>query len=234
MDGDGQPAAQHAVSARFDDLGRDGAPCRLGIFGGTFDPIHAGHMAAAAAAQRACGLDAVIFMPSGRPPFKQGSVVASPEQRLAMCRLAISEDGNPAFDVSDLEVRAQGIAYTIDTLRTLRAHYPRNVDLVFILGADALLTLLDWRAPDDLKGIASFVALSRPGYQLDDATRARLREAGCDVTELDETAVEASSSDVRSRLARGLPVEGCVPRAVRGYIEEHGLYQGPEMGKEAR
>lgn len=234
MSAGGQARGRHVVSPRFDSLGLDGKPCRLGIFGGTFDPIHVGHLAAAEAARSAFGLDAVMFMPSGTPPFKEGTVVASPADRLAMCELAVRESGNPAFDVSSMEVRREGATYTIDTLRALRAHYPSNVELAFILGVDALATLLDWRAPDDLARLASFIALSRPGYRLDDAMRAELAEAGFRVLELDGVEVDVSSSSVRDQMGRGCAPAGEVPQAVRHYIAQHGLYQGPAGREEAR
>lgn len=219
-----QASAPYVVSARFDDLGLDGKPRRLGIFGGTFDPVHVGHIIAAYAAHRAFDLDAVVLMPSGVPAYKQFSVMASPEDRFAMCDLAAHEYHYPYFDASDMEVRREGVSYAIDTLRAVRAHYPDNVEIVFILGMDALLTLLKWRAPDDLRSLASFVVLSRPGYEMDGRLREQLAEQGFQVHELDNMVVDVSSSEVRERLAKGLSVEGFVPRIVNDYIAEHGLY----------
>lgn len=234
MSTEAQASGQHVVCPRFDDLGFDGKPRRLGIFGGTFDPIHVGHVIAAYAAHRAFDLDAVVFMPSGIPPYKELTVHASPADRFAMCDLAAHEYHYPYFDVSDMETRREGVTYTIDTLRALRAHYPKNVELVFVLGVDALLTLLKWRAPDDLKHLASFITISRPGYQLDDALRAELQEQGFNIAELEGMVVEVSSSEVRERLAKGLSIEGFVPRVVQAYIEEHGLYGQRERGEGAR
>ena len=118
------------ISERFDDLGRDGAPARLGIMGGTFDPIHIGHLACAEQAREAFGLDGVLFVPAGNPVFKKDRAVTPAGMRLAMCRLAVAS--NPAFDVSAVEVERGGDTYTVDTLRQLRAHYPGNVELFFI------------------------------------------------------------------------------------------------------
>ena len=112
------------ISERFDDLGRDGAPARLGIMGGTFDPIHIGHLACAEQAREAFGLDGVLFVPAGNPVFKKDRAVTPAGMRLAMCRLAVAS--NPAFDVSAVEVERGGDTYTVDTLRQLRAHYPRQ------------------------------------------------------------------------------------------------------------
>ncbi len=227
MSGAMPAGAPYVVSQRFDDLGLDGTPRRVGIFGGTFDPVHVGHICAAYAVHRAFDLDAVVFMPSGVPAFKQQTVVASPEDRFAMCDMAAHEYHYPYFDASNMETRREGVSYTIDTLRAVRAHYPENVEIVFILGVDALLSLLKWRAPDDLKSLASFIVLSRPGYELRDNLREQLREQGFHVTELDNVGVDVSSSEVRARLAKGLSVEGYIPRVVNSYIAEKGLYQGP-------
>lgn len=230
---DSLPVGNWVVSPRFDDLGSDGAPRRLGILGGTFDPIHVGHVVAAYAAHRAFDLDAVLFMPSGIPAFKQDTVQASPRERYEMAYLAAHEYHYPYFDASDLETRREGVTYTVDTLRALRAHYPDNVDIAFILGVDALQTLLQWRAADELKELASFIALSRPGYQLGGEAMAALKGHGFDIAELSNVGVEVSSSEVRDRLARGLPVEGYVPRVVDDYITAHGLY-GREGGGHER
>lgn len=222
--------APHVVSPRFDDLGFDGKPRRLGIYGGTFDPIHVGHVIAAYAAHRSFDLDAVLFVPAGMPSFKQDTVVASPRQRFEMCDLAAHEYRYPYFDVSDIETRREGVTYTIDTLRALRAHYPENVELVFILGADALLSLLKWRSIDDLKSMAQFVTLSRPGYEIEPSLRDEFQRLGLSIAEMGDMVVEVSSSEVRERLAKGQSVEGYVPRVVLDYIEEHGLYRSVEDG----
>ena len=222
----------HVVSPRFDDLGLDGEPRRLGIFGGTFDPIHVGHMVAAYAAHRAFDLDAVLLVPAGLPSLKQDSVQASPKERFEMCDLAAHEYRYPFFDASDIETRREGVTYTIDTLRALRAHYPDNVELVFILGADALLSLLKWRDADDLKSMAQFLTLSRPGYEIDLPLREQLRRLGFAVAELSDVVVEVSSTEVRERLAQGKPIDGYVPRIVQAYIEEHGLYRPAQEAKE--
>ena len=121
-----------AISARFDGLGQDGAPVRLGIMGGTFDPIHIGHLACAEQAREAFGLDAVIFIPTGNPAHKQGKTVTPAEMRLEMCRLACLP--NPHFDVSAIEVERAGLTYAVDTVRALRQHFPENVELCYITG----------------------------------------------------------------------------------------------------
>ena len=142
------------VCERFDRLGFDepGRTFQLGIFGGTFDPVHTGHLAAAEHVRDAAGLDAVIFMPAGVPVFKLDKKVTAGEDRLAMCRLATA--ANPYFDVSDMEVRRAGNTYTYETLRELRAHYPDNVEFHFIAGADAIISLGKWRNARELTQLA--------------------------------------------------------------------------------
>ena len=150
------------ICDRFDTLGQEdpARTYRLGIMGGTFDPIHMGHLVCAEQARDALDLDGVIFMPAGNPVFKKHIEVSDAHHRVAMCRAAIED--NPAFDVSTLEVDRAGDTYTVDTLETLRAHYPENVELYFIAGADAILTLPQWRDAPRLARLASFVGLNRP------------------------------------------------------------------------
>ena len=151
-----QAAAAPVVCERFDDLGADGRPVRLGIMGGTFDPIHIGHLACAEQAREAFSLDAVVFIPAGKPAFKLKRDVTPAEQRFEMCRLAVQ--GNPAFDVSRIEIDRPGVTYTADTLRQLREHYPGNVALFFITGADAVCSILKWRESAAIASMAELIA----------------------------------------------------------------------------
>ena len=157
------------VSARFDDLGADGAPARLGIMGGTFDPIHIGHLACAEQAREAFGLDAVVFIPTGVPAFKRDRAVTPAPDRLAMCRLAVLP--NRHFDVSSLEIDRPGVTYAVDTVRALRAHFPANVELFFITGADSILSIARWRESAAVASLTRFIAVTRPGYVVTDASR---------------------------------------------------------------
>lgn len=212
------------VCERFDRLGFDGAPCRLGIMGGTFDPIHIGHLAVAEQAREAMGLDAVVFIPAGVPVFKRDRRITPAADRLEMCRLATL--GNPAFDVSDIEIRRGGDTYTVDTLRQLRAHYPSNVELWFITGADAVATILKWRESSAIADLATLIAVTRPGFPLLESTRSQIQEAGSfDVRYLEATALSVSSSDLRDRVAQGRSIRYLTADAVRDYIEERGLYR---------
>ena len=214
------------ICERFDRLGFDepDRTFRLGIFGGTFDPVHTGHLAAAERVREEAHLDAVVFMPAGVPVFKLDQKVTGGEGRLAMCRLATAE--NPHFDVSDIEVRRAGNTYTYETLRELRAHYPRNVELHFIAGADAVITLGKWRNAAELTQLAHFIAMARPGYSQDEAKRSVYVDGKrMDVDFLEVPGIDVSSSMVRARVAAGKSIRYLVPDAVREYIGEHGLYR---------
>lgn len=215
------------VCERFDNLGLDdpGKGYRLGIFGGTFDPVHMGHLAAAERVREEARLDAVVFMPAGVPVFKLDKKVTPGENRLEMCRLATA--CNPYFDVSDKEVRRAGNTYTYETLRELRAHYPANVELFFIAGADAIITLGKWRNAIELTQLARFIAMTRPGYSQEEAKRSVYVDGKrLDVDFLEVPGLDISSSAVRERVQDGKSIRYLVPDAVCDYIMHEGLYRG--------
>ena len=217
------PLRAYSVCERFDGLGADGAPKRLGIMGGTFDPIHIGHLAIADQAREAFSLDAVVFIPAGNPVFKRNREVSLGEDRLAMCRLAVK--GNPAFDVSPMEVDRGGDTYTVDTLRELRAHYPENVELFFITGADAVAKICLWRESAAIAGLARFIAVTRPGYELSAATRSALSCGGAfRIDMLEATAIGVSSSDLRERVSHGRTIRYLTMGRVLDYIHVRRLY----------
>lgn len=212
-----------AVCERFDQLGADGAPARLGIMGGTFDPIHIGHLACAEQAREALGLDAVVFVPAGCPVYKKDQDVTAAEHRLAMCRLATAS--NPAFDVSPMEIERGGDTYTVDTLRELRAHYPANVELCFITGADAVYNIVKWRESAAIADLARLIAVTRPGYDVPPERRAYLERCGnFRIDYLEVTGLAISSSDLRRRLAQGRSIRYLTMASVRDYIAGQGLY----------
>lgn len=214
------------VSARFDDLGADGAPARLGIMGGTFDPIHIGHLACAEQAREAFGLDAVVFIPTGVPAFKRDRAVTPAPDRLAMCRLAVLP--NRHFDVSSLEIDRPGVTYAVDTVRALRAHFPANVELFFITGADSILSIARWRESAAVASLTRFIAVTRPGYVVTDAFKAELASLGdYDVSYLEVTALAISSSALRERVHDGFSLRYLTTLPVCDYIYRHGLYRGP-------
>lgn len=203
-------------------LGQDGAPARLGIMGGTFDPIHVGHIACAQAACDACDLDQVLFIPTGNPNFKQERDLAPAETRLQWCVEALRDHAR--FVPCDIEVRREGVTYSIDTLRELRAAYPENVELFFIVGADSAASLPRWRESGELAKLATFVAVSRPGQELDLSLRQGLDEAGFSVEYVGGLCCNVSSSDIRSRIAAGRSIEGLVPERIRRAVEQQLAY----------
>lgn len=195
---------------------------RIGVFGGTFDPIHFGHLAVAEATRHALDLHSVLFVPAARQPFKASRQVASAGQRLAMVFLAIQD--NPAFFPCDLEMRRGGPSYTVDTLYALHAARPGS-ELLFLIGADAIVDFPRWRSAAAILELAQLGILARPGSSVDlaalDQRLPGIRERSRLVT---GPQLAISSSDIRERIAAGLPVRYLLPEAVRCYISRQGLY----------
>ncbi|WP_306792813.1 nicotinate-nucleotide adenylyltransferase [Collinsella ureilytica] len=197
---------------------------RLGIMGGTFDPIHYGHLVTAEEARDALDLDLVVFMPAGSPAFKAPERVTSAEDRYAMTLLATS--ANPAFDASRFEIERAGTTYTVDTLRALRAHYPSNVKLFFITGADAILEILSWRDAHALASLTTFIAATRPGYDMARAAEVvQSSGIGFDVRYIEIPALSISSTDIRRRVAEGKSIRYLTATSVIGFIKKNGLYR---------
>ncbi len=188
---------------------------KIGIMGGTFDPIHHGHLVAASEVAQSFGLDEVIFVPTGQPYQKPGATES--EHRYLMTVIATA--ANPRFTVSRVDIDRQGPTYTIDTLRDIRAQRP-EAELYFISGADAIAQILDWKDVRELWSLAHFVAVSRPGHSL---TISGLPES--EVSLLEVPALAISSTDCRSRVSRGFPVWYLVPDGVVQYISKHHLYR---------
>ena len=191
---------------------------RIGVMGGTFDPIHHGHLVAASEVAQSFGLDEVVFVPTGEPWQKAG--VTPGEHRYLMTVIATAS--NPRFTVSRVDIDRDGPTYTIDTLRDLKADRP-DADLFFITGADALAQILSWRDHDELWDLAHFVAVSRPGHVL--STDGLPTD---DVSQLEVPALAISSTDCRDRVQRGNPVWYLVPDGVVQYIAKHHLYRSKE------
>jgi nicotinate-nucleotide adenylyltransferase len=200
-------------------LGRARRAERLGVLGGTFDPPHQGHLAFAEWARSELGLDRVLFVPSSAPPHKRAAALSPARHRLAMTRLAVR--GNPAFEVSALELRRRGPSYTVDTLRSLAARHPR-ARLHLLLGADMYATFRTWREPAEIARRATLVVALRPGTA---RPRRPRRELG--VTWLDNPPLEVSSTALRERARRGRSLRYLVPDAVARYVERHRLYARP-------
>jgi nicotinate-nucleotide adenylyltransferase len=186
--------------------------------GGTFDPIHHGHLVAASEVAQWFDLDEVVFVPTGEPWQKDG--VSPSEHRYLMTVIATAS--NPRFTVSRVDIDRSGPTYTIDTLRDLKAERP-DADLYFITGADAIAQILSWRDHDELWDLAHFVAVSRPGHVL--STDGLPSE---DVSQLEIPALAISSTDCRDRVEQGHPVWYLVPDGVVQYIAKHHLYRSKE------
>ncbi|HET7482527.1 MAG TPA: nicotinate-nucleotide adenylyltransferase [Actinomycetota bacterium] len=188
---------------------------RIGVMGGTFDPIHIGHLVAASEVQHAFGLEQVLFIPAGDPWQKKGT--AASEDRYMMVVLGTA--GHPGFSVSRIELDRRGPSYTADTVTALRDYFG-DVQLFLILGADAANNIGTWRKLDELAGAAEVVAVRRPGVD----RHPQALEGWPAMHELDIPALEISGSDIRDRVRRGLPIDFLVPDDVAVYIRTHGLY----------
>jgi nicotinate-nucleotide adenylyltransferase len=194
----------------------------VGILGGTFDPIHIGHLAIADEARVALGLSRVILIPAAHQPLKQGFHGATPQQRLIMAELACQS--NAGLDVSPIEVQRPGPSYTVDTLEQLHAQGLRN--LYFIVGADALMDLPRWKAAERIVDLARIVAIGRPGREVDTAAIVeRVPGLAGRLELLEGPAIDLSSTELRQRIAAGRPIRYLVPDAVAAYIAEHRLYR---------
>ncbi len=194
---------------------------RIGVMGGTFDPIHHGHLVAASEAAAELDLDQVVFVPTGRPALKANPEVSAAEHRYLMTVIATAS--NPRFTVSRVDIDRPGLTYTVDTLRDLRAQRP-DADLYFITGADAIEQIFSWKDVDQLWSMAGFVAVTRPGHQL------TLDRFPPDVvTRLEVPALAISSTDCRQRARAGEPVWYLVPDGVVQYIAKYGLYRGTDV-----
>jgi len=194
---------------------------RVGIMGGTFDPIHHGHLVAASEVESLFGLDEVIFVPTGEPWQKSERRVSPAEHRYLMTVIATAS--NPRFWVSRVDIDREGPTYTIDTIRDIAAQRP-GAELFFITGADALGQILSWKDAEAALKLARFVGVTRPGYDLSDE-----HLPFDSVTMLDVPAMAISSSDCRERVAAGRPVWYLVPDGVVQYINKHNLYVEPRQ-----
>ncbi|MFC0113316.1 nicotinate-nucleotide adenylyltransferase [Kibdelosporangium aridum] len=198
------------------------AKCRIGIMGGTFDPVHHGHLVAASEVQARFNLDEVVFVPTGQPWQKGEREVSPAEDRYLMTVIATAS--NPRFSVSRVDIDRSGPTYTVDTLQDLRAKRP-DAELFFITGADALAQILSWRDAEKLFGLAHFIGVTRPGYTLDDH---HLPDGSVSLVEVPAMAI--SSTACRDRVALGEPVWYLVPDGVVQYIQKRNLYADRTIG----
>jgi nicotinate-nucleotide adenylyltransferase len=201
---------------------------RVGIYGGTFDPVHVGHLILAEQAREQARLDEVWFVPAFRQPLKEGQAVTRFEQRVEMLAMAIA--GNPAFRIDELEKERPGPSYTVDTLAELRRRHPGTTFLL-VVGGDALVDLPAWRDPQGIVAQVGLVVMARPGVPMLSAAelRRRLDLPADRLLQLEviqaPLMIDVSSRDLRRRVAEGRSIRYCVPRAVEVYVHEKGLYR---------
>lgn len=198
---------------------------KIGIIGGTFDPVHYGHLILAEQARVEAALDQIVFMPAMVQPFKLHTKTAEGDHRYAMLLKAVS--GNPYFSVSRKELDSPGISYTIHTLKSLREELGKDAQLYFIIGTDAFLSLEKWHSAEELLKNFSFVIGMRPGYkeqELETMIR-RVQDAyGTQIAQINNSEVEISSSDIKERIRTGKSIKYLLPDDVESYIRKNGLY----------
>jgi nicotinate-nucleotide adenylyltransferase len=193
-------------------------PKRIGIFGGTFDPIHLGHLIVAQQAAEKLGLEQVIFIPAGQPPHKRGEKLSPARDRYNMVRLGIK--GHRLFKVSDIELKSKGSSYTVNTLKALKSKH-KTAGLFLLLGMDQARLLSTWKEPQDLFELATVCVLSRPGFSREEVEprwRKRIRF-------LPVSRIDISATGIRDRARRSQTIRSLVPETVAGYIKNHKLYQ---------
>ena len=201
---------------------------KLAIMGGTFDPIHMGHLVTAEEVRHEFHVDEVLFVPTGHPPHKSNINMTTCEHRYLMTVLATA--ANPYFKVSRIEIEREGVTYTIDTVKELKRIYGKDVQLYFITGADAIHKILSWKESEELLQICNFVAVTRPGYnkeELIQQVEALNKQYETTIYFLEVPALAISSSDIRRRLNQMKPIKYLVPQEVENYIKKHELYNYP-------
>jgi nicotinate-nucleotide adenylyltransferase len=223
--------APFGLSERFEALIASASnkhPLRLGILGGTFDPIHLGHLHIAEAACDQYRLAGVLFIPAGKPAWKLDRTMASASDRFAMVAAAIAN--NPRFDLSSVEFDRPGISYTIDTLRILKEAWAEKVELYFIVGADAQQDIHRWKGASEIAGLVTLLAAERPRTLASNAEA--LSSQGFDIRFVDALSLDISASQIRLRARAGRSLRYLVPEAVRAYIIKQGLYRDSTMTAE--
>ena len=202
---------------------------KIGVLGGTFDPIHLGHLIVAGDLREKLGLREVLFIPAGRPwlKLKEEKPISAADHRLAMVRLAVAS--NPHFKVSTMEIDRPGLSYSIDTILELKAELGAQVEIYFIVGPDALAEFPKWKEPAQLMGICQVVGIGRPKHTQVDLRKLERSVPGASqrIVLVDVPQIEISSTDIRRRVAQGLSIRYLVPEAVEKYIAEHRLYVSP-------
>jgi nicotinate-nucleotide adenylyltransferase len=198
---------------------------KIGILGGTFDPIHNGHLAIAEEAKSYLNLNEVIFLPAGQPWMKADKSISPAHHRVAMIRLALQ--ARPSFKLSIMEVECEGPSYSVDTIARLKAQAAGASDLYFIIGWDNLSKLPLWKEPVRLIQMCFLAAVPRPGYDRPDMKKLETEIPGITqkVILMDKPRIDISATDIRNKIAQGVSIKGLVPEAVEKYIKEKGLYR---------
>jgi len=200
---------------------------RIGIMGGTFDPIHQGHLVTAETARSKFSLEKVIFVPSGHPPHKKGKVISNKEARYLMTVLATS--GNPYFEVSRVELDRPGESYAIDTVRYFRSKMEEGSELFFITGADAILEIVNWKCVEELFDRCTFIAATRPGFDLGVLRDKLLEKLSVDylykIIPLEVPAMAISSTDIREKIKKNHTIKYLLPVEVENFIYKNNLYK---------
>ncbi|MGN0704947.1 MAG: nicotinate-nucleotide adenylyltransferase [Lentihominibacter sp.] len=199
---------------------------RTGIFGGTFDPVHLGHIGLAQDAMEQAGLDKVIFIPAAHQPFKLDRETASGEHRLEMLKLALKDIAG--LEISEYELEEKGISYTYLTMRAMRRMMGEDTRLYFITGTDSFLKIEQWKNSSELLREFSYIIGTRPGYrqeELDECVSRIRNRYGTEIIFLNNTQLDISSTEIRERLEQGVPAGDLIPAEVERYITEHGLYR---------
>ena len=203
-------------------------PRRIGLMGGTFDPIHYGHLVIAEVARAEFGLERVVWVPAGDPPHKKDYSVSPQEHRYAMVVLATAS--NPHFEVSRMELEREGLSYSLDTIRSFGRQYPEH-EVFFITGADAILEILTWYRHHEVVQSCRFLAVTRPGYDLTRLNTLLPPEYLPRISVITAPGVHLSSTEVRDRTREGAPIRYLVPEPVEAYLSKHGLYRDEGSGQ---
>jgi len=200
---------------------------RVGIMGGTFDPIHQGHLVTAEAARSEFDMNKVVFVPSGKPPHKKGLNISNKEHRYIMTVLATS--ANPYFEVSRTEIDRSGESYAIDTVRYIRSKLQPDCELYFITGADAIMEIVTWKDVEELFGDCTFIAATRPGFNLGKMNQQLSKKISkanlAKIIPLEVPAMAISSTDIRERVKNRHTIKYLLPESVENFIQKNDLYQ---------
>lgn len=194
----------------------------IGLLGGTFDPIHIGHLILAEQAWQRFGLDVVLFVPAGQPPHKVGRTISRGEDRLEMVKLAVND--NEHFEYSTVELDREGPSYTIDTIRELRRLLGETTRVYLLIGSDEARDLTSWRDPYEIQRLATIVVAERPGCTFENVLRKLPEDLANSLVKLDMPRVDVSSTEIRRRVRESISIRYLVPRAVEEYIIDRGLY----------